>query len=349
MTLKQKVDSENLRKIKVKDSLTNLEPTAVIELFELFFSPNYAPFRFHAGSNNLKEILWNSNKYYPLAIDTEGFEANMAGKLPRPKLSISNTENIFSSFLKDFSDLRDAKITRRKVLVRNLDASNFDDSINPFGSSDISLYLSFETFLISQKLVENKNFIQFELISPFDLQSLDSMNRSILGKYCFWQYRGLGCGYSGDLICQENDLDFGIINITGIRAADGIRYKTKAGTVVTTLKEAADTYIWTENLNYSIGQIACVENIDLNGYKDPRYTWFLCIKEHRSSYFLQPENNPDFWAKDSCSKTINGCKKRFLSDFATDSFGYQFKNDSKLSKNQLRFGGFPGTEQFRYE
>jgi lambda family phage minor tail protein L len=349
MTLKEQVDSENLRKIKVKDSLTYLEPTALIELFELYFNPNTDPFRFHAGTNNLKEIIWNGNKYYPIAIDTDGFESNMTGKLPRPKISIVNTENIFSSLLKDFSDLRDSKITRRKVLVRHLDAENFDSSINPFNSSDSSIYISLETFLISQKVIENKHFIQFELISPFDLQSLDSMNRSILGRYCFWQYRGLGCGYSGDLICQENDESFGVSSIQHLKNVDGINFKTKNNTVVSTLKEAADTFKWTEGVSYSLGNIVCVENFDLNGVKDPQFLWFVCIKAHVSSYFLQPNVNSDYWIKDACSKTINACKKRFSNSFNTDSNGYVFINDSNVTNNTLRFGGFPGTEKFKYE
>lgn len=349
MTLKEQVDSENLRKIKVRDSLTHLEPTALIELFELYFSPNIAPFRFHPGSNNLKEIIWNGNKYYPLAVDTDGFESNMTGKLPRPKLSIVNTENIFSSLLKDFSDLRDSKITRRKVLLRHLDAENFDNSINPFGSSDSAIYISLETFLISQKLVENKHFIQFELISPFDLQSLDSMNRSVLGRYCFWQYRGLGCGYSGDLICQENDESFDLASIQHLRHTDGINFKTKTGAIVSTLSEAANSFKWLENINYPIGNIVCVENFDLNGVKDPQFIWFVCIKDHTSSYFLQPNNNSDYWLKDSCSKTINACKKRFLTSSTVDPKGYTFINDGIITKNTLRFGGFPGTEKFKYE
>jgi lambda family phage minor tail protein L len=349
MTLKEKVDSENLRKIKVKDSLTNLEPTAIIELFELYFSVNSEPFRFHAGTNNLKEIVWNSNKYYPLAIDTDDFESNMTGKLPRPKISISNNENIFSSLLKDYSDLRDSKITRRKILARHLDAINFDESINPSGTSDSSIYISYETFLISQKLVENKNFIQFELISPFDLQSLNSMNRSIIGKYCFWQYRGLGCGYSGDLVCQENDKDFGLFSMQHIKNSDGITFKTRSGSTVSNFKQCADSFKWLEKFAYNIGDIVSIENVDLNGYKDPRYTWFVCVKGHISSYFLQPENNPEYWLKDSCSKTISACKKRFLSKFSRDSYGYEFINDSLITKNALKFGGFPGTEQFKYE
>jgi lambda family phage minor tail protein L len=348
MTLQEKIYLENLRKIRVRDSLTFLEPTAVIELFELFYSPTSDPFRFHPGTNNLSDVIWNGNRYYPIAVDTSDFESNMTGKLPRPKLTIINTENIFSAILKDYSDLRDSKITRRKVLVRHLDAENFDGSINPFSNTSAGVYVSLETFIISQKMYENKHAIQFELISPFDLQTLDSMNRSIMGRYCYWQYRGLGCGYSGDLICKENNEPFDSGTVNNFKA--GLNsYRRKNGTITSSYRLAAESYKWAENISYAVGDIITVENIDLNGKKDPEFTWFVCVKSHTSSYFLQPNEKPDYWVKDGCSKTISACKKRFLSSFTRDDNGRTYLNDSDVTNNTLRFGGFPGTEIFKYE
>lgn len=348
MTLQEKVNSENLRKIKIKDSLEFLEPTAILELFELYYSPNVEPFRFHPGTNNLKEIVWAGNKYYPIAVNTDGFEGNMTGKLTRPKLTIINVENIFSALLRDYSDLRDSKITRRKVLIRHLDAINFDNSINPFASSDSNIFISYETFLISQKMFENKHIIEFELISPFDLQTLNSMNRNIIGRYCYWQYRGLGCGYSGDLICKEDDDSFGLSSIRNFKLRAN-EYLTKTNQIVSSYRLAAQSYKWIENNTYEVGDIITLENVNLNGKKDPEFTWFVCIKAHTSSYFIQPTDKSDYWAKEGCSKNISACKKRFLSSYVKDSEGRDLVNDGDISKNTLRFGGFPGTEVFKYE
>ncbi len=348
MTLQEKVNSENLRKIKIKDCLNFLEPTAVIELFELYYDVNLEPFRFHPGTNDLKEITWNEKKYYPIAVDTSEFETSMAGKLPRPRITIINKENIFSALLRDYSDLRDSKITRRKVLVRHLDAENFDNSINPFSNFSTGIYISYETFLLSQKISENKFSIQFELISPFDLQTLDSMNRKIIGSYCYWQYRGLGCNYSGDVICQEDDSDFETTSTIKSFKTFANSYVTKTNTVVSNYRAAAKSYLWVENFNYVAGDIITIENIDLNGKKDPEFTWFVCIKNHTSSYFLQPKDNSDYWQKDGCSKKISACKKRFKIN-SQNFDGRIIKNDSDVSDNSLRFGGFPGTEIFKYE
>ena len=87
-------------RIDLGKSFIDLEPSAVIELYELYFSLDEQPFRFHAGTNNLiKDIIWNGNNYYSSAIEVEGFEANMLGRLPRPKVTVANTDFIMSSIL----------------------------------------------------------------------------------------------------------------------------------------------------------------------------------------------------------------------------------------------------------
>lgn len=54
-------------------SLLDVEPSAVIELYELYFSIEEQPFRFHSGTNNLeKNIIWNGNEYYASAIEEIG-------------------------------------------------------------------------------------------------------------------------------------------------------------------------------------------------------------------------------------------------------------------------------------
>ena len=165
-TIKQK-------RLKLGSALVELEPTAVIELYELYFDINMEPFRFHAGTNNLKkDIVWNSNPYYATAIEVEGFEANIVGRLPRPKVTVSNQDFVISNILRDYSDFRNGKFVRVKVFLKHLDDENFDDETNPFGQSDPVCYISKEIYLISQKIVENKQIVQFDLITQFKLYNL---------------------------------------------------------------------------------------------------------------------------------------------------------------------------------
>jgi lambda family phage minor tail protein L len=334
-------------RIDVGQSLLDLEPSAIIELYELYFSIDEQPFRFHAGTNNLKkDIVWNGNSYFASAIEVEGFESNMMGRLPRPKVSIANTDFTISSILRDYSDFRNSKFIRIKLFLKHLDTENFDDNENPFGTPDPLAYISKEKYLISQKIIENKQLVQFELITPFDLQSLETATRAIYGRYCYWQYRGSGCNYQGDLVCKENDEDF----LVPPRRDLNQFLRNEVGTLTGgTYLATIAKFKWSSSRKYVSGQIVFIENIDFNGFKDPARTFYVCIQGHSSTKFTFPSRNSDLWEKDGCSKTINACKKRFKDKKFTSSSNYTAYNDTDVSNGILPFGGFPGTDRFQYE
>ena len=340
-----------IARIEVGKSLIEVEQNAIIELYQLYFDVNQEPFRFHAGTNNLtKDIIWSGEKYYSSAIEVEGFEANTMGRLPRPKVTVSNADYVISNILRDYSDFRDGKFIRIKLFLKHLDNENFDDNTNPFGTPDPLMYISKEKYLISQKIYENKHSVQFELITPFDLQSLETATRAIYGRYCYWQYRGMGCNYQGDLICQENDEDF---TVPPSRENKQFIKDVSSRFKKATFSETIEEYIWKENIEYAEGDIIYINNIDLNGIKDPPRTWYVCQKGHTSTKLLIPTKNNEYWQKDGCSKILSACKKRFSSENKT--FFYESKknyiayNDSDAVNNILPFGGFPATDKYRYE
>lgn len=333
-----------LARKQLGNSLLDLEPTSILEFYELHFDIDIEPYRFHSGTNNLiKNIIWNGNEYFATAIEVEGFEANTMGRLPRPKVTVANSDYIISNILRDYSDFRNGKFIRLKVFLKHLDNENFEENQNPFGSSNPLNYISKETYLVSQKIIENKQLIQFELITPFDLQSLETATRSIHGRYCYWQYRGSGCGYEGDLICQENNLDFDV--------SPNFHIKNELGTFLKqNYLDSIIQYKWQLEKNYSIGDIVFIENLDFNGFKDPPRTFFVCLKNHISSRFTDPNTSYDLWQKDGCSKTISACKKRFSNrNYVSKSNQYIAYNDFDTNNGIMPFGGFPGTDKFNYE
>lgn len=336
---------DNRRQIGL--DLLDLEPSSIIELYELYINVDDPPIRFHAGSNGLKNIIYNSLEYFSIPVDVEGFETNMSNRLPRPKLTIANVDNLISGILRNYSDLRSSAFIRIKIFLKNLDQVNFENSINPFGIPQPLNYISKEKYLISQKILENKNIIQFELITPFDLQTLQTATRSIYGRYCYWQYRGSGCNYQGDLICQENDKNFSVSPSRErgqfIRDVD---YKFINNSVI--FNEAVERFKWVTNKYYEAGDIVFTNNIDFNGIKDPPKTFFVCIKSHKSSNLIFPHKSIEYWEKDSCSKTLQACKKRFA-DGVFIGNSYTAYNDSVANLGVLPFGGFPGTDNFQYE
>jgi lambda family phage minor tail protein L len=341
--------NENIRR-EVGKSLFDIEPSSIIELYELYFdvSRSLPPFRFHAGTNNLtKDIIWNGNPYRASAVEVEGFEANIMSRLPRPKISVSNKDFVISNILRDYSDFRNGKFVRIKLFLKHLDDINFDNNQNPFGVADPSAYISKEKYIISQKIIENKQLIQFELITPFDLESLESATRAIYGRYCYWQYRGSGCNYQGDLICKDDDSDF---SIKPNRYNGQFLKKNETLFKSYTYENTVSEFKWTEGKEYLAGSICFIENLDFNGFKDPPRTFFVCIKTHISSNFITPDKSVDYWQKDGCSKTINSCKKRFKNPIYYSSLneiiGY---TDAAIYNGIIPFGGFPGTDKFKYE
>jgi lambda family phage minor tail protein L len=350
-------------RISVGKSLLDLEPSAIIELYELYFDVQQEPFRFHAGTNNIENnIVWNKNSYYSSAIEVEGFEANLMGRLPRPKVTVANSDFIISNILRDYSDFRSGKFVRIKLFLKYLDDVNFDNYENPYGTSNPLNYISKEKYLISQKIIENKQLVQFELITPFDLETLETATRAIYGRYCYWQYRGSGCNYQGDLICQENDKDF---SNPPNRAASQVLKLNPITYLGGSFEETISRFSWQPNRLYRVGDIVYITNIDFNGIKDPPRTWYVSQQEHISSRFITPSKSVEYWQKDGCSKTVQACKKRFSNGYYIpnskniteestlanlfNNAKYIAYNDKAVLNGILPFGGFPGTDKFKYE
>ena len=134
---------------------------------------------FHSG-NNMKDsldIVWQANTYSRMPVKAEGFKYSGKGKLPRPTLTLSNLLGTITAILQltnqttPLSDLAGAKVTRRRALSRDLDEENFPSNVNPYkvGSVDPSAELPREVYFIERKTIENRNIVQFELVSSFDL------------------------------------------------------------------------------------------------------------------------------------------------------------------------------------
>ena len=177
--------------------LQSLTPSAKIELFvmELVEGTHYATgnpssvptvFRFHAGTNmnTNSNIIWQGNIYEKFPITAEGFAFEGRGQIPRPLLSMSNLGGITRSgqvitvtdllilvnLITPHNDLINTKITRLQVLASSLDAANFPGNVNPFGTPN-SNELPQEIFFIDRKVAENRNTVQFELVSRLDQQN----------------------------------------------------------------------------------------------------------------------------------------------------------------------------------
>ena len=170
---------------KIARSLVELQPTAIVELFLLYFNTVDQPeacIAFHGGAIYNREVTWQGIEYLPIPVETEGFEVNANGQMARPKIRVSNKDYFVTDLLLRYNDLQFSKIVRKRTFIKYLDDVNFDGG-NPWGQADATAEVSNDTYVISQKTAENKNFVEFELTSPLDLENFELNNRLIMSRY----------------------------------------------------------------------------------------------------------------------------------------------------------------------
>ncbi len=286
---------------RIASSLLELQPTAIIELFLLYFNtvdnPN-AFIAFHGGSVYNKGVVWQGIEYLPIPVETDGFEVNANGQLARPKMRISNKDYFATDLLINNDDLQFAKIVRKRTFVKYLDDANFDGG-NPWSQADASAELSNDTFVIGQKTAENKVFIELELTSPLDLENFEVNNRLIMSRYCSWHYRGNGCNYNGIPVATEEGEKLDVAN-----PVDWFTNQAQKK--------------WSEQAFYASGSAAYIENqkitiADPSGSARTEFAkiWYVCQSGHSGSSSTIPDKNPSLWKRDGCNKKLDGCKLRF--------------------------------------
>ena len=221
--------------------LQSLAPSAIIELFELHTSlelhGNGDIYRFHSGTNMRQangEIIWNGNRYQVFPIEASGFEYN-GSQLPRPTLRVSNLFSVITSVLLSVNqvnpgnDLIGAKVIRIRTCARYLDAVNFENNQNPFGSPDPTAEAPREVYVVDRKKAENRDYIEFELAAAIDLVNVMLPGRQCISSICQWKYRGPECGYTGSAAFDENDNAANLIPATNYPAGTS---SIAAGTVL---------------------------------------------------------------------------------------------------------------------
>jgi lambda family phage minor tail protein L len=189
---------------KLKAEIQSLSPSALIELFVLDLSNTTSGgvLYFHAGTNKLGQpIVWQGKTFQPWPIAASGFDKSGQGKLPRPKLQVSNMNGVVSAEVQANDDLVGCRVTRKQTLARFLDAVNFPSG-NP--DADPNQFFNDEMWFIEQKTVETKTMVEFELSSVFDLMGVQLPYRQIIKNSCPWKYRSGECGYTGPGFDKNN-------------------------------------------------------------------------------------------------------------------------------------------------
>lgn len=192
--------------------IQKLAPSAIIELFVLDSTAQGGVLsRFHCGTNELRDnVTWQGNEYTPVPLKVVGFEFSTGGKMPRPKMQIANTGGIISALVMQYGDLLGAKLTRKRTLLKYLDAVNFTGGVN--ADEDPSAEFPDDVYFVDRKSVENKLMVEFELAPAFDVRGVMLPRRQIIQNVCAWTYRSSECGYAGGAVAKIDDTPTANIN-----------------------------------------------------------------------------------------------------------------------------------------
>lgn len=182
---------------KVERELHSLEPSAIIELFELHLTQAVngvdLTYYYHAGTNELSQnIVFNGKTYAAVPIEVDGFAVTTKGTLPRPTMKIANANNAITALLNSYNPLQ-AEVRRIRTCKKFLDAVNFSGG-NSSADPTAMFGGGYESWYIDRVATENIELVEFELVSKLDLTNLRLPSRQIV-EHCPWVYKGKECGY----------------------------------------------------------------------------------------------------------------------------------------------------------
>lgn len=330
-----------------------------IGLFPNFEQGKENILRFH---NNIKVfnsyIIWQGKTFFPAPIMAEGFEITSRGVLPSPTLSLtSQTEegieamSIIRRVIRKYGDIVGAKVTRIRTFAKFLDKNNFSDISSP--DSQRGIYASNfpeeyepdpyaelprDVFFVERKASEDKTSITYELSSSLDVEGVKLPRRVVTASKCGFTYRGCGCFYEGDGNSAQSLADH-VYKKCGIRRTD-LTLPEDAPPVATINDQNIKDMIGVSELVfkgrysskafYESGDYIYMEKNGIRYY----FVAKVDIPATENTEYSPP--NPDFWIADLCSKTLQGCRKRWGAQ------GSVIIGESEdFKKGELQFGGFP--------
>jgi lambda family phage minor tail protein L len=276
---------------KVNLEATKFNPSTLLSLYELDATSVGGPqLFFHDGlANNFQNLVFNGISYTAFPIEMTGFEYDGKGSLPRPKLRASNIRGFVSAYILSSGDLVGAKFIRRRVFARFIDAVNFPNGVNPYGSADPTAAYADDIFYVNRKVTENNDYVEFELATALEIDNVKLPRRQIFAHICGFKYRDSSCGYSGAPVADKNNNKFS--DYYGFTLVDKGEYSA-----ATTYNQGDYVYL-VSNLQQTLGQ----------------RIFFVCSANGIVGADKGPMKNSSSWIPDFCSKMIVGCRCRYPS------------------------------------
>lgn len=118
----------------IASDIQKLSPGDIVDLFELDATAlGGGVTRYYAGNvadGVYSDLVWQGQTYVAFPLMASGFSLQTQGTLPRPHVRIANVSGLIGAELQQYDDLVGAKVTRRRTLVKYLDAVNWTSGVN---------------------------------------------------------------------------------------------------------------------------------------------------------------------------------------------------------------------------
>lgn len=277
---------------QVNSEAASLTPTALISLFLLDLTPigvNEVLY-FHDGANgNFSSVVYAGQPYMPFPIMMDKFAYQGDGQVPRPTLAVSNINGFVSQYLLQNQDLIGTKVTRRRVFARFLDAVNFPNGVSPY-TPDANAAYPDEIFYINRKVNENRQVVQFELATAFELDGVKLPSRPMLALICPARYREAStCTYGGLPVTDKSNTPF----------------STYPNMPATFTPRGA----YTIGATYAVGDYVTTASI-MPQYAGIPFVW-VATAPGVGTALNGPGTQQSIFVADACPKSIAGCRMRF--------------------------------------
>jgi lambda family phage minor tail protein L len=353
----------------------------------------------YPGLENTTDSIWFANRagtdvnqYLAVPIDMSGIDYTSEGAQSRPTLNVANIVGASSvggddtTLFEELSAINELsneyfvgkKITRRRTLIANL----FTEFQTPAVPEEMPVC----SYIIDRISGENNIMVSFELASPLDVEGVTMPNRTVIGKYCSWEFQGYwdnkgACTWTKEgLILVANgsggyklfSVYYDVLDRPCISFAvainawsggtysqdematyDGKKWISKVdGNNDTPSLSSGKWQVMVTWETYSLGSTYEYQSPPVYGNNGVlRYNQQLWTPRRHVPTNTPPEENSIYWSRfDLCGKTITSCKVRFQAQpqLPSQSDGSKFVPSQAFNtERSLPFGGFPGTAKFR--
>lgn len=182
---------------------TKTEQSARVELWEFDLALIGGDRYFFCSEPNEKgtAVIWQKREYQPYPIQAQDFEMNGQGPPPRISLVVSNLFGLVTGMAEDLQSLTGARVVRRQVYAKFLDAVNFVNG-NPDADPEQEIVSRYVVEQLSQLTSTTATFV---LATPTETDGAVFPARIMLADTCPWGYRDENCGYTGGPVADEFD------------------------------------------------------------------------------------------------------------------------------------------------